>query len=133
MNRNVNHFLTKLPTFLLYLDLAIGAHLAFNPDTCGKSYPNESFSILESARTDYHLTVLEAIFINFIKPDLCHQRKFTFHTCIFPNHDLHNQHFSNFSSSDFSLLLRNNYRFSMCANCSLIYYYFRVRVSLRNI
>ena len=58
-----------------YLDSAIGAHLAFNPDTCGKSYTDESFSILASARTDYHLKVLEATFTNYIKPDLCRQKK----------------------------------------------------------
>ena len=73
-----------------YLDSAIGAHLAFNPDTCGKSYTDESFSILASARTDYHLKVLEATFINYIKPDLCRQKKFTYHTLLFPNHDLLN-------------------------------------------
>ena len=78
-----------LGTIPKYLDSAIGAHLALNPDDCGKSYSDENFSILASARSEYHLKVLEATFINSIKPNLCRQKKFTYHTLLFPNHDLH--------------------------------------------
>jgi len=70
-----------------YLDSAVGAHLALNPK-CGEKYDDTSFTILASARSDYHLKVLEATYINSIKPNLCRQKKFTYHTMLFPNHDL---------------------------------------------
>ena len=67
-----------------YLDSAVGQHLAENPD-CGRKYNDDCFSVIGKARSAYHLKVLEAVTINRLKPDLCRQKQFVYHTVLFPN------------------------------------------------
>ena len=67
-----------------YLDSAIGQHLVENPN-CGRSYTDDCFSVITKARTEYHLKVLEAVIINALKPNLCRQKQFVYHTLLFPN------------------------------------------------
>lgn len=67
-----------------YLETAVGQHLAENPD-CGRSYDDDCFSVIGKGRSAYHLKVLEAVTINKLKPDLCRQKKFVYHTVLFPN------------------------------------------------
>ena len=62
----------------------MGQHLAENPD-CGRSYDDDCFSVIGKGRSPYHLKVLEAVTINKLKPDLCRQKKFVYHTVLFPN------------------------------------------------
>ena len=64
---------------------AIGQHLVENPE-CARKYNDAKFSILARGRSDYHLAVLEAIFILARRPILCRQKKFVlalklFHSC----------------------------------------------------
>ena len=54
---------------------AIGQHLVENPE-CARKYNDAKFSILARGRSDYHLAVLEAIFILARRPILCRQKKF---------------------------------------------------------
>ena len=67
-----------------YLESAVGQHLVEEPN-CGQAYTDDSFSIITKARTEYHLKVLEAVTINALKPNLCRQKKFVYHTTLFPN------------------------------------------------
>jgi hypothetical protein len=78
--RNPSNFNNgKLPS---YVDSAIGMHLLENP-SCGEQYNDDSFEILAKARTKFHLNVLEAIYINTLKPILCRQKEFVYHTKLF--------------------------------------------------
>ena len=52
---------------------AIAEHLLNNSD-CAKNYSDSNFSILSKARNDYHLSVLESLFIKTCKPNLCKQQ-----------------------------------------------------------
>ena len=61
---------------------AIGEHLLKN-DVCLKNYSDAKFSVLAQARSDYHLKILEAIFITSRKPVLCKQKKFVLPLKIF--------------------------------------------------
>ena len=48
---------------------AIAKHLLNNTD-CAKNYSDRHFSIISKARNDYHLSVLELLFIKTFKPNL---------------------------------------------------------------
>ena len=59
----------------VYCDSAIGQHLLENKE-CAKHFNNAQFSILARARSSFHLSVLEAIYINSLQPILCRQKEF---------------------------------------------------------
>ena len=61
---------------------AIGLHLLENP-TCVKNFKEDSFKILARARSEFHLKILEAVFIRLKTPDLCRQKKFVYTTLLF--------------------------------------------------
>ena len=52
---------------------AIAKHLLNNPE-CLTKFNKNLFSILAQARSKYHLSILESIFINSMKPSLCVQK-----------------------------------------------------------
>ena len=54
---------------------AIGQHLLENC-VCAENYNDDQFTILARARSTYHLSVLEAIFIVLRRPILCRQKQF---------------------------------------------------------
>ena len=54
---------------------AIGQHLIDNAE-CAAQYHDGRFSILARGRSNYHLSVLEAIYIRLRNPILCRQKKF---------------------------------------------------------
>ena len=62
----------------LECDSAIGLHLLLNPD-CAAHYHDRQFSILAKARTQFHLVVLEAIFIKTQQPTLCRHKEFVYY------------------------------------------------------
>ena len=66
---------TNTPT--VYSDSAIGQHLLENKE-CAKHYNDAQFSILATARSSFHLSVLEATYINSLQPIFCHQKKFVY-------------------------------------------------------
>ena len=61
---------------------SIGQHLADNPK-CGANFDASQFSVLRRARSDFHLKVLEAIFIQTTSPELCKQKEFVYSTILF--------------------------------------------------
>ena len=61
---------------------AIGEHLIANK-LCLSNYNDAKFSVLAHARSDYHLKILEAIFITSRNPVLCKQKKFVLPLKIF--------------------------------------------------
>ena len=58
-------------------DSAIGNHLLKN-ELCADNYNDNQFYILSKARSDFHLAVLESIFITTRKPILCRQKEFVY-------------------------------------------------------
>ena len=58
-------------------DSAIGQHLLQNK-TCANNFNTNQFSILAKARTQFHLSTLEATFIRILKPELCRQKEFVY-------------------------------------------------------
>ena len=54
-------------------DSAIGQHLLQNK-TCANNFNTNQFSILAKARTQFHLSTLEATLIRILKPELCRQK-----------------------------------------------------------
>ena len=53
--------------------LAIAVHLLNNFD-CAKNYRDINFSIISKPRSEYHLSVLESLFLKTLKPNLCKQQ-----------------------------------------------------------
>ena len=58
-------------------DSAIGQHLLQNK-TCANNFNTNQFSILAKARTQFHLSTLEATFIRILKPEMCRQKEFVY-------------------------------------------------------
>ena len=77
----VSYVAASIPS---YVDSAVGVHLLENPE-CAKMYSNANFEILLTARNSYHLNVVEALYINSMKPLLCRQKKFIYYCRLFPN------------------------------------------------
>ena len=58
-------------------DSAIGKHLLEN-DQCAANYNDDQFSILDTARSLFHLSLLEASYTKVRRPDLCKQKEFVY-------------------------------------------------------
>ena len=58
-------------------DSAIGQHLIENPE-CAKTYSDDNFRIIGQARSSFHLSVLESVYIKTQNPVLCKQKEFIF-------------------------------------------------------
>ena len=56
---------------------AIHQHLLSNP-SCLSGFTYDRFSILNSARSAFQLSVLEALYIKQLKPELCRQKEFVY-------------------------------------------------------
>ena len=56
---------------------AIGQHLLMNPE-CAKTYTDNNFRIIGQARSSFHLSVLESVYIKTQNPVLCKQKDFIF-------------------------------------------------------
>ena len=67
--------ITSTPS--VYCDSAIGQHLLENEE-CAKHYNDAQFSYLATARSSFHLSVLEATYINSLQPSLCRQKEFVY-------------------------------------------------------
>ena len=68
-----------------YVESAIGMHLLENP-SCAEVYEDSDFKILSQSRSSYQLNILEAMYINSMKPELCRQKKFVYYCRLFANH-----------------------------------------------
>ena len=56
---------------------AIGKNLIANPE-CAKTYIDDNFRIIGQARSSFHLSVLEPVYIKTPNPVLCRQKEFVF-------------------------------------------------------
>ena len=61
---------------------AIGQHLIANPE-CAKTYTDDNFRIIGQARSSFHLSVLESVYIKTQNPALCRQKEFIFSLGLF--------------------------------------------------
>ena len=61
---------------------SIGQHLKESPK-CGKDFDKRQFSVLARAWTDFHLKVLEAVYLKSWSPNLCVQKKYIYNTILF--------------------------------------------------
>ena len=52
---------------------AIKQHLITNPE-CGKTYRGDNFRIIGKARSSFHLSVLESVYIKTQNPVLCRKK-----------------------------------------------------------
>ena len=53
---------------------AIGQHLITNPESA-KTYTDDNFRIIGQARSSFHLSVLESVYIKTQNPVLCRQKE----------------------------------------------------------
>ena len=58
-------------------DSAIGQHLS-EIDQCAANYNEDQFSILDTARSPFHPTLLEASYIRVRRPNLCKQKELVY-------------------------------------------------------
>ena len=58
-------------------DSATGQHLLEN-DQCAVNHNDDQFSILDTARNPFHLSLLEASYIKVRRPNLCKQKEFVY-------------------------------------------------------
>ena len=58
-------------------DSAIGQHLITNPE-CAKTYADDNFRIIGQARSSFHLSVLESVYIKTQNPVLCKRKEVVF-------------------------------------------------------
>ena len=61
---------------------AIGQHLIANAE-CAKTYTDDNFGIIGQARSSFHLSVLESVYIKTQNPVLCRQKEFAFSLGLF--------------------------------------------------
>ena len=61
---------------------AIGQHLITNPE-CAKTYTDDNFRIIGQARSSFHLSVLESVYIKTQNPVLCRQNESVFSLGLF--------------------------------------------------
>ena len=58
-------------------DSAIGQHLLEN-DQCAVNYKDDQFSILDTTRSPFYLSLVEASYIKVRRPNLCKQKEFVY-------------------------------------------------------
>ena len=68
----------------IYCESAIGQHLIANPE-CAKTYTGDNFRIIGQARSSFHLSVLESVYIKTQNTVLCRQIEFVFSLGLFKN------------------------------------------------
>ena len=61
---------------------AIGQHLIANPE-CAKTYTGDNFRMIGQARSSFHLSFLESVYIKTQNPVFCRQKEFVFLLVLF--------------------------------------------------
>ena len=59
-------------------DLLIGQYLITNPE-CAKTNTSDGFRLFGKAKSSFHLSVFESVYIKTQNPVLCKQKEFIFH------------------------------------------------------
>ena len=83
-------------------DSAIGQHL-LESNQCAPNYSDSQFKIPTTARSQFHLSLLVAVYISRKKTDLCRQKQFVFTLQLFR----YDQSLLSLDRLHFSLLLHN--------------------------
>ena len=65
-----SHLVYVKRTILRLIESAIGQHLIANPE-CAKTYTDDNFRIIRKARSSFHLSVLESVYIKTQNSVLC--------------------------------------------------------------
>ena len=73
---------TSRKTLLKKSTSAIAQHLLENPK-CGELFDMKQFTIIKRARTDFHLKVLESVYIQTLSPILCRRKEYVYNTILF--------------------------------------------------
>ena len=60
----------------------MGQHLITNPE-CAKTYTDDNFRIIGQARSSFHLSVLESVYIKIQNSVVCRQKEFVFSLGLF--------------------------------------------------
>ena len=76
------NYAVDVPLFNASKKSSIAKHLLDNYATCGSKYSDEQFRILRRCKTDFQLSVGEAVRILTLEPTLCIQQKFDFTTSL---------------------------------------------------
>ena len=63
-------------------DSTIGQHL-LNSEECAFHYNDSQCAVIAVARTQFHLNLLEAVYIRKKQPNLCRQKEFVFSLQLF--------------------------------------------------
>ena len=80
--REQPHCICKKNKSKINCESAIGKHLIANPEYA-KTYTDENFRIIGQARSSFHLSVLESVYIKAQNPVLCRQKEFVFSLGLF--------------------------------------------------
>ena len=76
-NQNPAKYKMQSKKFEPESDSAIGQHL-LESNQCTRNYSDSQFKILTTARSQFHLSLLEAVYISRKKTDLCRLKQFVF-------------------------------------------------------
>ena len=68
--------------FKINCESAIGQHLIANPEYA-KTYTDDNVRIIGQARSSFHLSILESVYIKTQNPVLCRQKEFIFSLGLF--------------------------------------------------
>ena len=68
--------------FKINCESVVGQNLIANP-VCAKTYIDDNFRIIGQARSSFHLSVLESVYIKTQDPVLCRQKEFVFSLGLF--------------------------------------------------
>ena len=80
--RKIGNIISKKNNSKINCESAIGQHLIANPE-CAKIYTDDNFRIIGQARSSFHLSVLESVYIKTQNPVLCKQKDFVFSLGLF--------------------------------------------------
>ena len=70
--------MSKNNSYKINCESAVGEHLITNPELA-KTYTDDNFRIIGQARSSFHLSVLESVYIKTQNPVLCRQKEFVFY------------------------------------------------------
>ena len=82
MPQESNHLAYVKNKSKINCESAIGQHLITNPE-CAKAYIDDNLRIIGQARSSFHLSVLESVYIKTQNPVLCRQKEFAFSLGLF--------------------------------------------------
>ena len=77
-----SHLICVKTTILKFIVRLTGQHFITNPE-CAKTYTGDNFPMIGQARSSFHLSVLESVYIKTQNPVLRRQKEFVFSLGLF--------------------------------------------------